>query len=106
MKFVKGFLIVFVVLAIAGYVGWQFWGKKQIIAIQIGTAYTAKHVCSCRFVAKRDLSSCRGDFTLDISELAITENGLQITSTAPLSLSSSRAVFTPGLGCSLVPTGN
>lgn len=102
MKLVKGLLAIAIVLLLIGLAGWQFWGKDQLVYVQIATAYTAKQVCSCRFVAKRELDHCKVDFTDDVSALKITQSGQQIISTAPLGMARARAQFKSGLGCSLI----
>lgn len=91
-----------IVLALALGAGWWFVIKPQAAFAKLATAYSAKQVCSCRFVAERPMDSCLGDFTEDISALTITETDQMITSKAPLGLSSDRAQFEPGLGCTLV----
>lgn len=105
MKIVKGLTtlaVILVILVIVGFAIWQYWAKDQLVNIQVATAYTAKNICSCRFVAKRELQSCFSDFTNDISSLKITEKQNEIISRAPLGLSVSKAKYTDGIGCSLV----
>jgi len=102
MMRVKGLLVFVLVLLVAGTVGWQVWGKKQVEFAQIATAYSAKQICSCRFVAGREMSSCQNDFTLDISQLNISESGQTILSKAPLGMAHSKARYSPTLGCSLI----
>jgi hypothetical protein len=102
MKFVKVIFVLLVAAAISAGAFWQFYLKEQHAFAQLATAYSAKMVCSCRFVAEREMASCLGDFTDDISQLTITENDHTITSKAPLGLSKDMATFEPGLGCTLV----
>lgn len=102
MKVVKAIFIVFIGLALIAGAVWQFYLKEQREFALVATAYSAKMVCSCRFVAERSMDSCLTDFTEDISALTITENGNTITSIAPLGLSSDTAAFESGLGCTLV----
>ena len=102
MKFVKAILGVLIVLALVAAAVWHFYLKEQREFALVATAYSAKMICSCRFVAERSMNSCMTDFTEDISALTITENGTTITSKAPLGLSADTAAFESGLGCTLV----
>ncbi|MEE9381153.1 MAG: hypothetical protein V3V03_07095 [Hyphomonadaceae bacterium] len=114
MKLVKVLLIVIAVLAIIAAGFWQFFLKDQIPYARVATAYGAKQVCSCRFVAEREMASCMGDFTLDISAVSfevassrVTENGTVATEDTVIAsvlggLIKSEARFEPGLGCALV----
>jgi hypothetical protein len=101
MKIVKVLLMLSAVLGLMAAGAWQFYFKGQAAYAQIAAAYTAKQVCSCRFIAKRELQSCLGDYTDDISALTITQKGKTITSTAPLGLAKARALYSPALGCTL-----
>jgi hypothetical protein len=101
MKTVKVLLMLGAVLGLIAAGIWQFYFKGQAAYAQIAAAYTAKQVCSCRFIAKRELQSCLGDFTNDISALTITQQDKSITSKAPLGLAKARALYSPALGCAL-----
>ena len=103
MKFVKVILAVLVVLGLAGGLAWQFWLKDQLAFARLATAYGAKMVCSCRFVAGRELASCQGDFTVDTSQFVFDEAGNRIEVSVLGGLVSSSAVHEPGLGCAVVP---
>ena len=102
MKFVKILIWVGLLLAVAAGAGWQFWLKPQQGFAVNATAYTAKQICSCRFVAKREMESCMGDFTANISRVTVTETENEITSKAPYGLATNSARYEPGLGCTLV----
>ncbi|MBL4618175.1 MAG: hypothetical protein JKY46_10805 [Robiginitomaculum sp.] len=102
MNIVKGLIALVVILFGFGFIVWQYWAKDQLVNIQVATAYTAKNICSCRFVAKRELQNCFTDFTNDISSLEISEEDNMIISKAPMGLSVSKAKHTDGLGCSLM----
>ena len=115
MKFVKVILIILAVLAVAFGAFWQFYLKEQVAFAKVATAYGAKMVCSCRFVAERDMESCMGDFTEDVSQIdfeVVTRSAevdghtakskQSVTASAPFGLSKDTAVFEPGLGCTLV----
>lgn len=103
MKLVKALAITAAGLAIAAALGWQFYFKKQLAFAQIATAYGAKMVCSCRFVAQRPMQSCMRDFTTDISMITINETGTAIQASVLGGLISSDARLTgPETGCILV----
>lgn len=115
MKFVKVILIILASLSVAFGAFWQFYLKEQVAFAKVATAYGAKMVCSCRFVAEREMESCRGDFTEDVSQIDfdvsdhtaqkdgnILSSRKSVTASAPFGLSRDTAVFEPGLGCTLV----
>jgi len=115
MKLVKAILILLAVLAVVFGLFWQFWLKDQVALAKVATAYGAKQVCSCLFVAGREMESCRTDFTQDISAISFevkqsyttTEDHATITqetvrASALAGLISDTAQFEPGLGCTLV----
>jgi len=113
MKFAKAFLILLAVLALIGAGVWQFFLKDQVALGEVGAAYVAKQVCSCRFVSEREMDSCMTDFTPEVSEnlaqLNVSESYIDatgrtdqsITVTGPGGLISEKAIFEPGLGCVL-----
>ena len=114
MKFVKTLLILLLVLVVIAGGVWQVWLKQQVAFAQFATAYGAKQVCSCRFVAARELQSCLGDFTEDVSQINFTvssnrttENGGDsaddtVTASVLGGLIQNQARFEPGLGCTVV----
>ena len=114
MKPVKALLIAALVLIVIGGAVWQFWLKQQVAFAQVATAYGAKLVCSCRFVAEREFDSCLGDFTTDVSAVSfkvtssrVTEDGTKtandsVTASVMGGLIKNHARFAPGLGCTVV----
>lgn len=80
---------------------WFFVLKPQLAFGQVASAYAAKQICSCRFVAERDMESCKSDFTEDISALTVTERDQSIETSALFELIKSSATFEQGLGCTL-----
>ncbi|NBC21286.1 MAG: hypothetical protein GVY06_09650 [Alphaproteobacteria bacterium] len=104
MTFVKIILGIFIMVGLVGGLVWQFWLKDQLAFARLGTAYGAKMVCSCRFVAGRDMASCEGDFTVDTSRFVFEEGEDRIEVSVLGGLVSSRAVHEPGLGCAVVPS--
>ncbi len=97
---------VLIALAVAGLIVlslWQFSVRGQVAYARLATAYAAKQICSCRFIGKRPMQSCMGDFTADISALKINETGQEIIAKAPFGMARARARYTPVLGCAVVP---
>ncbi len=115
MKVVKVLLIILASGAVGFAAFWHFYFKEQVAFARVATAYGAKMVCSCRFVANREMESCRGDFTADISaisfsvdrEIIMTKDDATITKASVTAsvlggLIKNTARFEPGLGCTLV----
>ena len=102
MKLVKALGIIVIILAVLAGGVWQFWGKGLAADAQIGSAFAAKHVCSCLHVAEQDMDFCLSDFVQDVGPLTITNDGNTTTAKAPLGLGSAKARYEPGVGCALV----
>ncbi len=115
MKLVKAILIIVLVLAVLGAAVWQFWLKGQVSFAVNATAYGAKQVCSCLYVAERAFESCQGDFTADTSLVSFeiietvettpdqaTLRSQSVKASVLGGLVSNTARFEPGLGCALV----
>ncbi|MEM8635393.1 MAG: hypothetical protein AAGF33_10495 [Pseudomonadota bacterium] len=106
MKFSRLVFITLAVIVLGSAALWQFFLKGQLAYADIASAYVAKQTCSCRFVAERELESCLGDFTQDVSILSVSEieslgeAGIQASA---LGLISATAVHKPGGGCVLRP---
>ena len=66
----------------------------------VGTAYGARVACSCKYVAGRDLDSCREDFLpgMDLVSLSADEEEQSVTARFPL-LASATASYREGYGC-------
>lgn len=103
MKLVKAFSIGIVVLGLASGLAWQFLLRDQIAFARIASAYGAKMVCSCRFVAGRPMESCLTDFTADLSQITFKESGDTVRASVLGGLVSSQARNTgPETGCTMV----
>ena len=105
MKVIKVILIVLAVVSVIALIFWQFFLREQVDYARVASAYAAKQVCSCRFVADRELDSCLQDFTSDVSMLEIREvekaGSPAIRASVLAGLVSSTAVHTPPVGCAL-----
>ena len=114
MNAVKVLLIILAALIVIGGAVWQFWLKDQVEFADIASAYGAKQVCSCHFVAERALESCLGDFTEDVSQISFTVSASEttvdgvsarentVTARVLGGLIQNQARYEPGLGCTLV----
>ena len=102
MKFVKGAAVLIIVIGVAALLGWQFFLKDTLAQARVAVPYGAKMVCSCRFVAGRDMASCMRDFTEDVSAVSFSEDGRTITAGVLGGVVSATARHETGLGCALV----
>ena len=105
MKLVKAFAVGAVALGVIALLVWQVWLKDEVAYAKIAAAYGAKMVCSCRFVAGRDMASCKGDFTDDVSAVSFSEDGQTIRASVLGGAVKADARYEPGLGCTLVQPG-
>ncbi|MGA1341962.1 MAG: hypothetical protein ACO33A_02780 [Hyphomonas sp.] len=103
MKLVKALTIGVILIGLAGGLAWQSFLKDQVAFARIASAYGAKMVCSCRFVAGRPMESCLTDFTADLSQIKFKESGDTIRASVLGGLISSQARNTgPETGCTMV----
>ncbi|MEM9055168.1 MAG: hypothetical protein AAGB16_07575 [Pseudomonadota bacterium] len=114
MNLVKTILIIVAILFVIGIALWHFFLREQVAFAQVATAYGAKQVCSCRFLAEREFESCLGDFTEDVSQIRFkvsssrvaadgeTETEDTVTASVLGGLIKNQARYEPGLGCTLV----
>jgi CubicO group peptidase (beta-lactamase class C family) len=69
----------------------------------IGSAYDAKIVCSCTFVSHRDLTTIKAEdlYAVPFATIDINEKEQSVTSKI-YGFFETKAIFRPGLGCTLV----
>ena len=69
----------------------------------VGTSYNAKMVCSCKFVAGRDIESIKKEelYAVSFSNIDIDEANSTVSANI-YGLATAKAIFRPGLGCTLV----
>ena len=108
MKLVKALLVVAgIVLFAAGLIA-IFYPNQQaahaegLARAEILASLGAKQVCSCLHVAGRELDSCQGDFTLDMTGISYTDENNITRATSHEGRVSAQAKFTPGVGCTLI----
>jgi len=102
MSAVKVIIAIFVLLIVGAVAAYQFWLKPQIEFAQIGTAYGAKKMCSCLNVSELSLDQCKADFTEDISMVTFIPEENAVTVEVMGGRITNRAIYRPGLGCTLV----
>ncbi|GLQ22641.1 hypothetical protein GCM10007853_05150 [Algimonas ampicilliniresistens] len=102
MSAVKVIITILALLFAAVGAAYQFWLKPQIEFAQIGTAYGAKKMCSCLNVSELSLDQCKADFTEDISMVTFIPDKNAVTVEVLGGRISNRAIYRPGLGCTLV----
>ena len=98
-----GLLLNFIaIVVIAGGVFAWFYGAQARGFGQAGTSYAAKTVCSCRFVADRDMASCKTDLLPDMWAIWLSDDAdaKSVSATLPL-VASSEATYREGYGCVL-----
>lgn len=105
MKPVKVIVWIAAILAVAAAAGYWVFVRPMLQFAPLATAYGAKKVCSCVFVAGRDLEACKTDFTEDVSVARFIQesDAIRVEVDVPGQTHVERAAFTPGLGCALVP---
>lgn len=89
------------VAAVVGLVFW-LWYLPTRAAVDIGAAMLAKQVCSCVYVANRNVADCRADqfASMDPIELEILDDpeGVRAWLTG---FAERTAIHREGLGCTL-----
>jgi len=100
-------IVLLAVLALAIALAFAWPGLRQ--QALIGTSYAAQSGCTCRFVAGRDLGSCKADLkvvdlgrTTGLMMLSEDAQTRTVKASVPL-LASQTASFSPDRGCQLEP---
>lgn len=90
------------VLFAAGAVSWYVFGEGLVGDASAATGYGAKTACSCRYIAGRELGSCKDDFVpgMEVVMLSEDEEARSVTASVPL-LYSQTATYRDGFGCVL-----
>jgi hypothetical protein len=96
-------MIGLVLLAGAAGLTYSVWLKPQLEFAAVATAFAAKKACSCVHVAKLSFEQCQSDFTDDVSMATFTQGDNSMIVSVLGGRVSSEAVYTPGLGCRLLP---
>lgn len=93
------------VAIVVGLAAW-FWRPLNSYAVT-GASYGARVVCSCRYIERRSLDSCRDDLEAGMELVHVTDDDetRSVTARFPL-LSSQTARFREGEGCVLESWGD
>ncbi len=97
-----GLLLVALSVAVAAW----FWRPLKSYAVT-GASYGARMTCSCRYIERRSMGSCRDDFEPGMALVHVSEDEEthSVTARFPL-LSSQTATFREGEGCVLEKWGS
>jgi hypothetical protein len=79
-----------------------YLARGQIALAQIGTAFAAKQTCSCLFVSRRQLDSCKLDFDRAETRMLSWRVESRSVTVSVLLLFSATAEFEEGFGCRLL----
>ncbi len=92
------------VLVAAGGAAYWYYGEGITGQAQAATGFGAKTACSCRYVAGRDLSSCKDDFVPGMAAVFLSDDvdDKAVTAYVPL-IASDTARYREGFGCMLDP---
>jgi hypothetical protein len=90
--------VLLVCFALAFY-GWYLPTRR---AVEIGVGMLAKQVCSCLYVARRELDDCRADqfASMDRIQLVVVEAEQRVRAFVP-AFAERSAIHRDGLGCTL-----
>jgi len=96
---VLGLLAALAVGLAAGFWGWVLPTRR---AVDVGAAMLAKQVCSCVYLANREVADCRADEfqTLDPIQLEVLRDEERVRAWIP-GLGERTASFREGMGCTL-----
>jgi hypothetical protein len=89
-----------VVLLVAATVGYSQWVVPRRQAVGIGASMLAKQMCSCVFVAERDVEDCRADQLASLDPIQFELGEDHVRAFVPL-LGERVATWSEGLGCTL-----
>lgn len=98
-------LAALVLILALGVAAWfSAWGQRLRGDALAGTAYGARVVCSCRFVAARSMGDCAKDKLagMEIMRFSADEGSKSVTASVPL-VAHATARFHDGYGCVLEP---
>jgi hypothetical protein len=91
-----------VVLAAGLAFGLVSWYLPTRNAVDVGAGMLAKQICSCVYVAERDVADCRADqfSSMDPIRLEVLPDEKRVRAWLP-ALGERTAIYREGLGCTL-----
>lgn len=97
----RGGWVLLAILGVLAALGWRYYAPAQAYA-QTATAYSARVVCSCRFVAGRSLEDCEKDKLEGMEFVTLVDDPAtqSVTARFPL-IAVDRASYREGYGCVL-----
>jgi len=98
-KVASGVAVVLLAGLVFGFVRWYLPTRN---AVAIGAGMLAKQVCSCVYIAERDVADCRADqfSSMDPIRLEVLRDENRVRAWIP-ALGERTAIHTEGLGCTL-----
>lgn len=82
---------------------WAAFGSSALGYSRVATAYSARVVCSCRFVAGRSMEDCAKDKLAGMELVSLSDDAAEKSVTARMLVVSDTARLVPGSGCMLDP---
>ena len=86
-------------IALAGLL----WGPRAVGMAQVGVGYVAKQVCSCVYVAGREVDSCRADLmpSMDPIDVQVLSDREGVRASVLMGAVERTALHHAGSGCTL-----
>jgi hypothetical protein len=80
-----------------------WWGPRAVGMAQVGVGYAAKQVCSCLYVAGREVGACRADLmpSMDPIELQVLSDHRGVRASLLMGAVERTALHHAGSGCTL-----
>ena len=79
------------------------WGPRFLGMAQVGVGYVAKQICSCVYVAGREVGSCRADLmpSMDPIDVQVLRDREGVRASLLMGAVERTALHHPGSGCTL-----
>jgi hypothetical protein len=101
-KLLPGRLLIPAALLVAAAAAALTWRLLRVSdLVLIGTGYAAQQTCSCLFISRRPLDSCKADLDRLAQLLVSVHPGHQQVTARALGLAHATSRYQAGFGCSL-----